>query len=361
MSRMKQVFKKVSAVSVLIWLAVLMVLAVGVVLALRQPPVEAGQAIEVPPTLVRVLDVEARPVRETVLLPGRVAANVSARLSAEKGGRVIALLVDKGDVVGAGDVLMRLDERHWKALEQQARLDLADAERDLERWTQMQETGAVAVYEYDTVRLRRDLAVLALEQAAVHVDQCTVASPFDGVVDARWVEIGEYVNEGQAAFSILDLTPLKVLVNLPERDAGVVQVGDRQRMTAPALSGAGVEGRVEFIAQEADRRSLTYAMELRVDDPPAGLRPGMLVDVEVERSMQAGAIAIPLAAVIPRRGENIVFVVENGAAVRRVVVMEAVAGQEALISAGLRAGERLVVEGHRTLQDGMTVQVDEQE
>ncbi len=361
MSRMKQGFKDVSAVSVVIWLAVLMVLVLVVVLALRQPPAEAGQAIEVPPPLVRVLDVQARPVRETVLLPGRVAAHVSARLSAEKGGRVIALLKDKGDVVGAGDVLMRIDERHWKALEQQARLDLADAERDLERWTQMQETGAVAVYEYDAVRLRRDLAVLALEQAAVHVDQCTVASPFDGVVDARWVEIGEYVNEGQAAFSILDLNPLKVHVNLPERDAGVVQVGDRKRMTASALSGADVEGRVEFIAQDTDRRSLTYAMELRVDDPPAGWRPGMLVDVEVERSMQAGAIAIPLAAVIPRRGENIVFVVERGAAVRRVVVMEAVAGQEALISAGLHAGERLVVEGHRTLQDGMAVQVAEQE
>ncbi len=348
-------------IKILIWLAVAAVVLLVVILGVLTPREELSEEVEVPPALVRVIEVSPRTVRETVLLPGRVEANVSARLSAEKGGRVISLRADRGDNVKAGDVLMQIDDRHWQALERQARLDLEDAERDFERWKQMKESGAVAASEFDAFRLRRDRAVVNLEQAAVHLQQCTVTSPFDGVVDARWVEAGEYVNEGQSVFSILDLSPLKVHVKLPERDVMAVQKGDAKKMTAPTLSGKTIAARMGFIAQEADARTLTYAAELIIEDPPEGLRPGMLVDVEIERSQKEGAIAVPLAAVIPRRGENIVFVVENGRAVRRVVVMESIAGREALIGGGLQAGERLIIEGHRTLQDGMAVEEAGQE
>jgi len=76
------------------------------------------------------------------------------------------------------------------------------------------------------------------------------------------------------------------------------------------------------------------------------------------RALREGAIAVPLAAVIPRRGEHMVYVVENGVAVRRVVGLDSLAGQEAVINRGLQPGERLVVEGHRGLQDGVAVRED---
>jgi len=360
MSRIKVFFRKINPISVLIWLAVLAVLLLVLWIAGMDPRKESETVAEVPPVLVRTMQVQAHTVRETVLLPGRAAANVSARLAAEKAGRVTMLAAEKGDAVKAGQVLMKLDDRNWQALERQAGIELADAERDLERWTQMKESGAVAASEYDAVRRRRDLAEAAAEQAAVQVAQCTVLSPFDGVVDARFVETGEYVNEGQSVFTVLDLTPLKVQFNIPERDAGAVRTGDRMRILSPALDGVGFEGVVRFIAQEASPQNFTYAAELAVEDPPEGLRPGMMVDAEIQRPQREGAIAVPLAAVIPRRGENIVFVVQDGAAVRRVVILEAVAGQEALISAGLNPGEWLVVEGQRTLQDGVRVQAQGQ-
>jgi len=196
--------------SVLIWGFLALVLAGIVLLAVRKPAREKVAVTETQPVLVRVMTIEPRTVREAVWIPGRVAANVSALLSVEKAGRVVECAVDKGDTVSAGQVLLRVDDRDWRALEKRARLELADAERELARWEQMKASGAVAASEYDAIKQRQELAAVAVDQAAVHVGQCTLASPFDGVVDARLIEAGEYATEGQAAFHVLaELTRLR--------------------------------------------------------------------------------------------------------------------------------------------------------
>lgn len=349
---------RVRPASVLIWGFLALVLAGIAGLAIWKPAKEKVDETAVQPVLVRALTIAPRTVREAVWLPGRVAANVSATLSVEKAGRVVECAVDKGDTVKTGQVLLRLDDRHWRALEKQAQLELADARRELARWEQMKASGAVADSAYDAIKQREELAVVALDQAAVHVDQCTLTSPFDGVVDARLIEAGEYANEGQAAFQVLDLSPLKVEVSIPERDVGAVGLGDAKLVSAESAGLGTFTGRVTFVAQQASPDRFTYGVELAVEQPPPGLRPGMIVDVEIMRALREGAIAVPLAAVIPRRGDHVVYVVEDGMAVRRVVGLDSLAGQEAVIGRGLQAGERLVVEGHRGLQDGVPVRED---
>lgn len=349
---------RVRLASVLVWGCLVLVLGGIVLLAVFKPAKAPVAETETQPVLVRVMTIEPRTVREAVWLPGRVAADVSALLSVEKAGRVITCAVDKGDAVRAGEVLLRVDDREWRALEKRARLELADAERELARWEQMKASGAVADSAYDAIKQRQELAAVAVEQATVHVEQCMLTSPFDGVVDARLIEAGEYAHEGQAAFQILDLSPLKVQVSIPERDVGSVTPGSVKLVSADAAGLGTFTGRVAFVAQEASPDLFTYAVELAVDEPPPGLRPGMIVDVELMRALREGAIAVPLAAVIPRRGEHMVYVVENGLAVRRMVGLDSLAGQEAVIGAGLKAGERLVVEGHRGLQDGVPVRED---
>jgi membrane fusion protein (multidrug efflux system) len=347
----------VTAVSVVLWLVVVLAVVLVVVLAILKPEKEEIVVPLAKAVPVRVLAVQARTVSDTVTLPGQVAADSSARLAAEKPGRVVELAADKGDTVRKGQVLLRLDDRQWKVLQRQARTELETAERDLARWEQMKAGGSVADSEYDAIRQRRDLAAASAEAAAVHVDQCTLASPMDGVVDARLVEVGEYVNDGQGVFQVLDLTPLKVQVSLPEKDTAVVRVGDDQRITSPSLPGVAWTGIVHFVAQEASPGTFSYPSELIIKEAATGLRPGMIVDVHVERAVREGVVAVPLAALIPRRGEHVVYVVQSGIAVRRVVALDSIIGEEAVLGGGLKPGELLVIEGHRGLQDGVAVQV----
>jgi len=349
---------RIRPVSALVWGVLVLVLVLIGVLALLKPAPEAVAASEVQPVLVRTQTIAPHAVRETIRVPGRVVADVRAVLSVEKAGRVIECVADKGDRVHAGDVLLRVDDRHWRALEAQAQLELADAGRELARTEPMKASGAVADSAYDAIRQRYDLARVALDQALVHVAQCLLVSPFDGVVDARLIEPGEFANEGQAAFRVLDTDPLNVQVNIPERDVTAVQAGGTNLISA-AVAGLGtLTGRVTFVAQDASPASFTYPVELTVVQPPAGLRPGMIVDVEIVRATRPNAIAVPLAAVIPRRGEHVVYVARDGVAVRRVVEIESLAGQVAVINRGLQIGEHLVIEGHRGLQDGVAVRED---
>lgn len=358
MEKGKAWFWKGSPASAVLWLLVVLSVVLIVLFSVFKPHKKETAATASKPVPVRILAVTSKNVPDLVTLPGRVEANVSAMLSAEKPGRVVELAVDKGDVVTKGQVLLQIDRRNWEALQRQAQVELEDAERELVRWTQMKSGGAVAASEFDAVQRRRDLASAAAEQAAVQVDQCTMTSPFDGMVDARKVERGEYVNEGQACLKVLNLSPLKILASVPERDAAVIKAGDVCRITSPSLTRAPFEGRVAFLAQEATPASFTYPLELVVEEPPAGLRPGMIVDVEINRGERENVITVPLASVIPRRGEHVVFVVEQDTAVRRVVSLETITGQEALLGSGLKAGDKLVIEGHRGLQDGVPVLID---
>jgi membrane fusion protein (multidrug efflux system) len=352
--------KQIKPLTIVIWSLLALVVAAIVVLAIVKPEKEELVATEAKPVLVQTVTITPTAIRESVWLPGRVVADVSAHLAAEKSGRVVACLVDKGDQVKKGDVLLRLDDRHWKAMQEQAKLEVADAKRELDRWRQMKASGAVADSAFDAVKQRYDLAVVAAEQAAIHVDQCTLNSPIDGVVDARMIDEGEFANEGQIVFKVLDLTPLKVELSVPERDAAIVSVGDEMTVNASSAGLGTFTARVSFVSQDASPDRFTYGVELTVDKPVEHLRPGMIVDVEIIRSVRDQAIAVPLESVIPRRGEHIVYVVEKGMAIRRVVGVTSLTGGQAVIERGLEPGEKLVVRGHRGLQDGVLVTENEE-
>jgi membrane fusion protein, multidrug efflux system len=343
--------------TVVIWsLLALTVLAI-IVMSLWMKPEEVAAVAPEKAILVRVQKVEPRAVNDTVELPGRVEADVSADLAVEKGGRVVAVAVDRGDSVTKGRVLLRIDGRHWEVLQKQTAIELADAERDLVRWTKLKTEGAISPSEFDAVERRRDLAVVAAEQAAVHVSQCEVVSPIDGVVDARYVELGEYVSEAEIIFKVVSTDHLNVVLNVPERDVQVLEVDMGLPLRFASQPDLCFTGRVTFVATAGNPQANTFLVELRVDEPPSALKPGMLVDAELCRAAHEASVVVPFSAVVPKRGEHVVFVVADGRAELRVVQIGSIVGREVVLVSGLSVGDLLVVEGQRTLQDGVMIKL----
>jgi RND family efflux transporter MFP subunit len=179
-----------------------------------------------------------------------------------------------------------------------------------------------------------------------------------GRVEERRVEPGERVGEGQAVMRVVVLDPLKVEVEVPERDIGCVSPGAAVPFTAARASGGAFTGRVTFVAAQAHPDSNTFRVDLTVSGAADALRPGMVVDVQLPRGRSAGVVVVPLHAVIPRKGDHIVFLAGEGdRAVSRVVRIDRIVGAEAVLASGLAPGDRLIVEGHRMLQDGMRLQL----
>lgn len=352
--------KPIKPVSILLWIAVALAIALILLLALLpdRKPDDVDDTAEI--FLVRTLTVQPRSLVQTIALPGQLIPSRSVMLAAEIGGVITELAVDKGDVVAAGDLLAKIDHRHWETQYRQAEIEEHDAQRDLQRWQQMLSEAAVSQSEFDAVKRRSQLAAIALEQAQIQLDKSTVRAPFDGVIDDRLLEVGAFINEGQALFRLIENHPMKITLHVPERDVARIRPHDLLTVRAHALGNTNsFSARVTFVGHEATPPTFSYPAELVLDDPPPNLRPGMIVDVEMERAVLENAMAVPLAAVIPRRGEHVVFLYRDGIAERTVVWINTMLNGEVVIKSGLEPGDIVIVSGHRTLQDGAAVEIEQ--
>lgn len=345
---------------VLLWTLVAVVAGL-IAAAIALAPARVEPEVEVVPKTVPVQTMMARADGFTDLLelPGRIEPRTAATLAAEKPGRIVAVEVDRGDRVKAGQVLVRLDHEAWDARLRLAGVEVREAARDLERIGGLKKTGAVSQSDYDAAEARRDRAEASLADAKAQVRQCEVASPIDGEVTDKLVEAGEHATEGRAVIRVVDVSEVKLVFDLPERAAADVAPGRRLTFTADGVDAVVRTAAVSFVSAEADPRSNTFRVEARLPNPGGVLRAGTIARVRVERPVAPGHVAVPLAAVVPRRGEHVVFVAVGGRAVRRVVTLDRIAGGQAVLSAGVAAGEAVVVEGHRGLTDGVGVKVVE--
>lgn len=339
----------------LIWGALAaVVLLIFVLAAIKRPP-EKTVAEEEKAVPVQAVEVVPQNVADVIQLPGRIEPLQAANLAAQRAGQVVALLVAKGDVVAEGQVLLRLDSRLWAAARRRAEIEARDAAKDLARWQELEKSGAVSASEYEGVQRRKEAADIALDEAKTMESQCEIKASFAGTVVDRLVDVGDYANEGQAVLRLIRLDRVKIAFDVPEQDIAAVQPGQEKKFTLAAVPGREFAGTVTFVSSQAARESNSFGVELEADNADGVLKAGMIAQVALVRRERAGAIQVPLAAIVPRKGEYFVFTVVNGRAVRQRVILDALTGQNAVLESGLAAGARVVVEGHRGLQDGMKV------
>ncbi len=322
----------------------------------KEPPESKEAAIAVSTLCVHLTNMVDR-----VELPALIEANVDAVLSAEKAGRIVELMATRGDRIEKGQQLLQIDDRIWQTHRKQAQIAAHNAEKNFERFKVLKEAGAVATNEYDRIEKDSVTASSMLEAANINIEQCRVASPIDGVVNDRFVEVGEYVRPGTPLFQVVDHATVKVVIQIPEKDIYSIKPGDHIAFGVQPLPGRRFAGKVVFVAAQADGRNNAFRAELSADNADGTLRPGMIAQVEFHRGICSNMASLPMSAVLPSKGDHIVYLVKNGHAVRRKVQIERITRERALISKGLKEGDQVVVEGNRTLCDGQRVEIVESE
>ncbi|MFC1461742.1 efflux RND transporter periplasmic adaptor subunit [Verrucomicrobiota bacterium] len=321
--------------------------------SLRTPPLET----DIAPTPVGTMTVQGRRISDVITLPGRIEPFIDADLASEQAGRIVEITVAKGDRVRPGQVLLKVDDRIWKETARKAEIALREAARDLKRWQELRKNGAVSASEFDDMKLKHDFAESALTDAKVKRAQCEIRSPMAGVIDDRYLDPGEYIHEGERAFKVVNIDTVKVLVDIPERDIGLITPGMRISFEAAALPERTFPGTVSFVAASAGRHNNSFRTEIVSDNPDHSLKGGMIARVSVVSAVREHAIVLPLSAVIPTKGNHVVFLVKDGHAVRRTVKIDSITDEDVILASGVEDGESLVIEGHRNLDDGVAVTV----
>lgn len=341
--------------SQVIWILIGVMLVLIIISMRLRRQVETVPPPPEPVVPVEVMILSGAERNDDLLLPGRIEPALRAKLPVDKPGRVTRIHVERGAAVTNGQLLLEIDDRVWQAMLDAAEIEWREANDEAARWNDLDQAGAVSQSELDRIRNRLARAEVTLREARAHLSQCRVYSPADGIVNERYIEEGEHAPEGKTVFELVVNDPVKLLLEVPEKQISHVREGQTLDFRVEAAPVSSYTATVTFIASAARPENNAFKVEASAANPSGVLKPGMIAEARIPRLTDGASLAVPLDAVIARRGEHVVFVVEDGRAARRLVRLGKIHGAETIIDTGLEEGDTVIIKGNRDLIDGARV------
>ncbi len=244
--------------------------------------VETAAEAPAPLPSVRVMEVTAEPLVSDLTVQGRTIADRTVVLQAELSGLIAEILVERGERVEAGQVVARIATN-----DRQARVDFANAlvrQREIEfnAASQLNQRGFAADTAMAEAEALLNQARAELSLAEIHVEHLTIRAPFDGVVDERSVEIGDFVDIGDTVATLVDLDPIRVAGQISERYVGDVTLGTEG--IVQLLGGEAYEGGVTYVSSTAESATRTFTVEVEIDNPDYAIIEGLTAELSLPLS-----------------------------------------------------------------------------
>lgn len=293
---------------------------------------------------------------------GRVEPDRSFILAFKTAGVVREITVQEGDVVTKGQTLARLDPRDVDAQLRQAQEQADKAARDLARVRQLNSKGFASQAALQDAQATAKATAAAAQAARSTKTYADIVAPADGVVLKRHIEANGVVAAGAPVLTISDTTESFVLAaGLADRDAVRVALADTASVTFDAFPGTVFKATLSEIGADADPRTGTFLVKLRIADEARILRSGLVGRATITPAQQVTAgLAIPIDAILEGHGSDAyVFVVDpaTGAAKHTRISLGRLSGGLVAVTAGLTSGAQVVVDGAGYLTDGEKVAV----
>jgi membrane fusion protein (multidrug efflux system) len=320
---------------------------------------KAAAKTETPAVNVVTLQLQPSVLRDKINLPGAVEAWDSLQLMAKVAGSIEEVLVVKGQQVAKGQLIARIESRDYQIALDAAKAAYALAQANLARNESLRSKGisTQASLEEQQNQVRQTKA--ALEQAELQLSRCQITAPMAGVINRLDAKAGLMTSSlmPSALAEIIALDQVKAVIAVPEADVAAVRRLKQVELEIQALGNEKFTAKVHYLAQAPESQARTYRLELAIDNPGHRILPGMFVRASIVKEAQEQALAVPLFSVISRNDEQFVYVEENGLARRRPVRTGFLEGWQVLITEGLQAGDKVIIEGHRSVEDGQPVKV----
>lgn len=256
---------------------------------------EERAAIQAPP--INIHTVETRNMPQMRRYSAELRPWMAADVPAEIPGRVTETLVEPGLPVREGDPLVRLDARFASLVVEQAAAQYEESERLRQEAEQLVRTNAVSRTQFDAAAAEARRSRAALEEAKERLARHTVRSPFDGIVNERYVDIGEAVSANEAVASVVDLSRLRVVFYVSEEELEAFQPGRQLDLQVQARPGLSLEPSIDFVSRSADPRTRLFRVEAVLDNAGSDLPGGLQGVVEAEIARFADLPFIPAAGV----------------------------------------------------------------
>jgi membrane fusion protein (multidrug efflux system) len=307
---------------------------------------------------VVVIEAVQRPVAETLSLVGTLLANEIVEVKSETDGVIEEISFEEGQAVEAGALLVRLDQSKLASVvaEAEANFQLSQANHD--RAKQLFRDQLISQQEFDQAAAMFSFNQATLQLRRRQLEDTQVHAPFGGVVGSRSVSPGQVISKDTTLTWLVDLDPLKVEVNVPERFLGRLKLGQTIEFPIAAYGDRSFTGEVYYISPYVEETTRTAVVRARLPNPKYELKPGMLATLEITLQVRDQAVVISEAGLAQVQDQNraVVFVVNEALTVEaRDVVLGVRMPGEVEVRTGLQAGETVIVEGIQKVGPGSKV------
>ncbi|MBI3882605.1 MAG: efflux RND transporter periplasmic adaptor subunit [Verrucomicrobia bacterium] len=320
----------------------------------------AGPTAGPPPAQVIAAVAKAQPVSEKLSLVGSVAANESVEIKSEADGTVLDVLFTEGQHVEKGALLLKLDERKLAASVDEADANFKLSKANHERAAQLLKDKLISPQEFDQTAATFQMNQASLQLKREQLKDARIYAPFEGTVSTRLVSPGQVISKNTTLTYLIDLDPVKVELNVPERFISQVSVGQVIDIGVATFPGRTFSGKVFFVSPFVDPATRTALVKAEIPNPKAELKPGMFANLNLTLKVKDNAIVIPETSLVPSGERVTVFVIgADGTAEARTVKVGMRMAGEVEIAEGLKVGERVVAEGVQKVRPGGKVKAAE--
>jgi multidrug efflux system membrane fusion protein len=319
-------------------------------------PARADMAAEQaapPPQAVRVRRVEPRPWQRQIIARGRTEATRSVKIRAETAGRIVRIGADKGQTVKAGALIVEIDAADRPAQLAEARALLKQREMEYEAARSLSRKGFRAETQLAASAAELDAARARIARIETDIARTRIGAPFDGALDTRAVELGNYVQEGDDVATVVDLDPVLVVGSVTEREVSALAVG--APATAALVTGEKLEGRIRYIASVADPATRTFRFEVEIPNPRHTVRHGVTSEIRLPLSETMAHFVAPSTLTLDDDGRIGVKIVTAENRVRFVPVEFLADTPEGIWIGGLDGAVTVIAVGQGYVRDGERV------
>jgi membrane fusion protein, multidrug efflux system len=278
-------------------------------------------------------------------------------LVSETNGIVAKLFVEEGNSVKEGQIICQLEDRGKQVVLQKAIINYQNAKMELERRQKSYDQKIISQSEYDKAKYDMEVAESGQKTAEVDIDRMTIRAPFSGVITERFIEKGQTIQAQAQLFTLVDTTPLKAKIYLPEREIFGIEDNQTVELSLNAEKDVRFKGHVKQINPSVDPKTGTVKVTVEVTEAPQSVRPGSFIDVKLVTQRHDNSILIPKKALVEEAGERYVFLITKGIAARKSVQIGFMDDLNAEILKGVNTGDSVVIAGQGSLRDGIKTEI----
>ncbi len=327
----------------------------------KKSEIQAEQAAAIknerPPVNTVVMEVTPGAISNKINLPGSIEPWTRLELISKIAGSIEEVLVQEGDSVKEGDIIAKIESDDYRIALDRATAAYKLAKADFERDKSVYAKGAIPTAELDARETNMQTAKADLDNATLLLSRCTIKAPINGVIRSLDAKVGLYLGIGDPIGRILQIDKVKAVIGIPESDITAVRNLPTVDVTIQALDNLQIVGKNYYVSSSPETAARLYRIELEIDNPDHRILPGMFVRANIIKQSREDALSIPFYSIISRNDEQYVFIERDGV-VRKQPVQTGIMEQWMVeITDGLQSGDRIVVEGHRDVENDQKVNV----